>query len=241
VPVVEKVIYLLWRDRATPVEAWTAQLRDHVAPHLLDLGARGLQVNVADGAVKRALVRIVELDPQMEAIVGVWLESARDTARRPFDAALAAAAARAEAYLVTESEPLRNTAHPVRSGERTPGFASLAFLRRPHEMSLAAWTDAWQNEHTQVAIDTQSTFGYVQNLVVRPLTPGAPAIDAVVEELFPAEAMTDLHAFFAAADDIELARNVARLTESTARFGADRSLDVVPTSQYVIQPPFAVR
>ena len=233
----EKVVYLLWRDPATPVETWSKTVRD-VAARLADMGPRGVQVNVADDAVASAIMRMVELDPQMEAAVSVWVDSARHAARRPLDEALAAGdgVARVEAYVVTESEPLPNATHPARAGERTPGFANLAFLRRPPEMPFTEWIDAWHNGHTDVAIETQSTFGYVQNVVTRPLTPGAPAIDVIVEELFPTEALTSLHAFFAAADDDELARNMSRMTESVARFGADRSLDVVPTSQYVISP-----
>jgi EthD domain len=237
---VEKVVYVVWRDPATPVERWSAVLRCEVAPQLGDAGARGVQVNVSDDAVAASIMRMAELDPQMEATVAVWLDSARDAARRPCDAALATATgvSRVAAYLVTESEPLPNTEHPVPFRERTPGFANLAFLRRPAAMSFADWIAAWHDLHTDVAIETQSTFGYVQNVVTRALTPDAPAIDAIVEELFPAEALTSLHAFFAASDDATLADNMRRMTESVARFGADRSLDVVPTSQYVMSRPF---
>lgn len=229
-------MYLVWRDPAVPVEVFSAALRERSAPRLVEAGARGVQVNVADGAVAGALIRMTELDPQPEAIVGVWVDSARDAARAPLDAALGAEAARLAAYVVTESEPLPNTAHPAAPGERTPGFANVALLRRPADMTPAAWLDAWQGQHTDVAIEIQSTFGYVQNAVVRAVTPGAPAIDAVVEELFPIEALTSMHAFFAADDDDELGRRLVLMGESTGRFGADRDLDVVPTSRYVMQP-----
>ena len=232
----EKVVYLLWRPAGTGVENWAAGLRTEVAPALAAEGARGVQVNVADGAVAGAQLRLAELDPQPEAIVGVWVDSARDAARARLDAALGAAADRPAAYLVTESEPLPNTAHPAAPGERTPGFANMALLRRPAEMTPEAWIDAWHNGHTEVAIEIQSTFGYVQNTVVRPLTAGAPAIDAVVEELFPIEALTSLHAFFAAPDDETLTDHLTRMGESTARFGADRHVDVIPTSRYVVVP-----
>ncbi len=232
----EKVVYLVWRPPGAEPEAWGVALRTEVAPRLAAHGARGIQVNVADGAVAGALIRLAELDPQPAAIVGVWVDSARDVARAPLDATLAAAAGRLAAYLVTESEPLPNTAHPSAPGERTAGFANVALLRRPPELAPAAWIDAWHNGHTEVAMATQSTFGYVQNVVARALTPGAPAIDAVVEELFPIEALTSMHAFFAAPDDVTLAANLARMGESTARFGADRHIDVIPTSRYVIQP-----
>ena len=238
---VEKIVYLLWRDPAVPATDWSHDLRHGATAAVLAAGAHGLQVNVADDAVATATLRFTEIDPQMEAVVGVWVDSARTAARAPVDAALAAAlgTARVEAYLVTESEPLRNAAHPVPPGERTPGFANLAFLRRPPEMTSAAWIAAWHDDHTPVAIETQSTFGYVQNVVARGLTPDAPAIDGIVEELFPPEALTDMHAFFAADDDAELARRMGLMAESTARFGADRALDLVPTSRYVMRSPWA--
>ena len=56
-----------------------------------------------------------------------------------------------------------------------------------------------------------------------------PLGQAVLQEV------ADLHAFFAAPDDDELARRMARMAESTARFGADRALDLVPTSRYVMR------
>lgn len=232
----EKVIYLVWRDPGTPAADWSATLRGAVTSRLADTGATGVQVNVADDAVAGALMRLAALDPQPEAVVGLWVDSARDAARRPFDEALAAGpgTARVAAYLVTESVPLRNTAHPAAPGERTEGFANIALLRRPGGMTHDEWIDAWHNGHTDVANETQSTFGYVQNVVARPLTRDVPAVDGIVEELFPIEALTSLHAFFAAADDDELARNLERMTESTARFGADRDIDVIPTSRYVM-------
>ena len=236
----EKITYLLWRHPSVPAADWSHDLRHGATEAMLDGGARGVQVNVADEAVAAATLRFRQLDPQMEAVIGVWVDSARAAARRPVDDALARLPGtdRLEAYLVTESVPLRNTAHPVPPGQRTPGFANLAFLRRPEDLHPEAWAAAWLDDHTPVAIETQSTFGYVQNVVTRRLTPGAPAIDGIVEELFPAAALTDLHAFFAAPDDDELGRRMARMAESTARFGADRALDLVPTSRYVMRSPW---
>ena len=91
-----------------------------------------------------------------------------------------------------------------------------------------------------MAIATQSTFGYTQNAVVRPLTPEAPLIAAIVEELFPEEAISDLHAFFGAADDNDLRDRMERMVVSIAAFGANRDVDTVPTSRYVFRTPFAV-
>jgi hypothetical protein len=236
----EKVVYALWRPEGDSVEDFAHRIRGPLATALLDLGVRGLQVNVADDAVASAVVRIIELDPQMEAVVSVWLETAMDSARRPIEASLEDAASKIAGYLVTESTPLRNTTRPAREGERTAGFANLAFLRRPPRLSREEWLDAWQNRHTPLAITTQSTFGYTQNVVVRAVTHDAPPFDGIVEELFPPEAMTDLHAFFdAVGDDEKLNKNMTAIGASTARFGASESIDVVPTSQYVMASPFA--
>ena len=235
----EKAVYVLWRPQDVSAEEFSARLRGEVADALLGLGVHGLQVNVADDAVAGAVLRLVELEPQMEAVVSVWVDTVADAARRPVEDVLAGAAHRVAGYLVTESEPLPNTAHPAAPGERTHGFANVAFLRRPATLPHEEWLDLWQNHHTRVAIETQSTFGYVQNVVVRPLTPDAPPFAAVVEELFPPAALTDLHVFFdAAGDDEKLAKNMGVMNDSTTRFGANQSVDVVPTSQYVIQRPW---
>ena len=88
-----------------------------------------------------------------------------------------------------------------------------------------------------MAIETQATFGYMQNVVWRALTPDAPAIDGIVEELFPAEAITDLRAFFGAAADADLADRMNRMIASTSAFGANEHIDTVPTSRYVLRTP----
>ena len=90
-----------------------------------------------------------------------------------------------------------------------------------------------------MAIATQATFGYVQNTVVRALTAHAPRVDAIVEELFPAAAVTDLMAFFGAADDADLNDRLSRMVASTAAFGANENVDAGPTSRYVRRSPFA--
>jgi hypothetical protein len=231
---VEKVDYVVWRPPGTSQAAFAEELRGPVAEGLVAAGARGLQVNVADEDVADGVMKLVHTDPQMEAVVGVWVDSAAAAPRAPFDAALASAGWWA-AYLVTESEPLPDPEPPT-PGERTRGYANLAFLRRPERLDPATWLSRWQDDHTSVAIETQSTFRYVQDVVVRPLTAGAPPIDGIVEECFPSEALTDLHAFFdTGGDDDRLAERLGRMNDSVTAFGANESIDVVPTSEYVIR------
>lgn len=234
-PAVEKLAYLVWRPQDHDPAAWCADLRA-LGADLAAAGVPGVQVNVADAEVAGALVAMSTFDRPVEAVVTLWVPTVAGPARHDAEARLGALADRLAGYLVTESVPL---APPAHRGERTPGFANIALLRRPADLDRAAWLAAWQGRHTEVAIEVQSTFGYVQQAVVRPLTPDAPPVDAIVEELFPLEALTDLHAFFATGgDDDELGRRMGAMGASVARFGADRDLDVVATSRYVLATPF---
>ena len=64
---------------------------------------------------------------------------------------------------------------PSTLGERHTGAGqhrAAAPARRPGRADLAV---PLARDHTPVAIETQSTFGYTQNWVVRPLTEDAPA------------------------------------------------------------------
>ncbi|MGH8809651.1 MAG: EthD domain-containing protein [Noviherbaspirillum sp.] len=235
----EKVIYIVWRDAHTNAEEFGRSLRTDVAERLLALGARGVQVNVADQAVQPAAgLRQMNTRPQMEGLLSVWMDSAIERFRQPFDQVIEAAVARMAGYLVTESQPIRNTRFPAAPGDRTAGFSQLAFLKRPPRLTPEAWLDIWHNRHTQVAIDTQDNFLYVQNVVVRALTHAAPVYDAIVEECFPAAAMTDPHAFFdAVGDEDKFQRNLQAMMESCQHFIDFDKIDVLPSSQYIIMAP----
>jgi hypothetical protein len=232
---VEKVIIAL--RGADADDAWCKRLRDDVAAELLDSGVPGLAVNVRDEMVRESLMTLTTLEPPVVAFVTMWTQQSYGDQVRSAIARLEKECDDLAAYLVTESVPLPPP--DTASGERTPGLANIALLRRPAELDEPTWRQRWHIDHTPVAIETQSTFGYTQNTVVRPVTPGAPVIDAIVEELFPIEATSDLHAFFGAADDDDLRDRMGRMVASTAAFGANRDIDTVPTSRYVLRTPFA--
>jgi hypothetical protein len=105
-------------------------------------------------------------------------------------------------------------------------------LTKPAHLSWGEWRRIWQGSHTSVAINTQSSFRYVQNLVLRPLTAGAPPYAAIVEECFPIEAARDLHVFFdAVGDEARLARHMSAMAESCDRF-MDGSAPVAWTTEW---------
>lgn len=231
----EKVIYLLWRDPGVKPEDFADTVRRRLRQELDAAGAVQLRLNVADADVARAVgLKQVLLKPQPEALAQAWVTSAIRHFRAPLDEAVGRACGRHAAYLVTESQPIVNVKHSPQPGQRTFGFAQVALLRKPAQLAYADWLEVWHDSHTHVAIETQATFEYVQNVVIRPLTPEAPAIDAIVEECFPPEAMTDYKAFFdAPGDEPRFKQNFQRMLQSVSRFIEPGALDVIPTSQYV--------
>ena len=187
-----------------------------------------LQVNLADAAVSTAMLRLTTFEQPVAAVVSVWAPDPLDIAP------LASLADHTAGYEVSETVRLEPPTAAV--GERSAGLANIALLRRPPDLDHAEWLRRWHIEHTAVAIETQATFGYVQNVVVRRLDESAPPIDGIVEEQFPIEALTDPHAFYGSGGDAEeLMARVQRMAGSVARFGADRNVDVVPTSRFVLK------
>ncbi|MCV7226309.1 EthD domain-containing protein [Mycolicibacterium komossense] len=234
----EKVILALRSTRGDePQEQWCARVRGPLAQELLDLDLPGLTINVKDDAVRESLMTLTTLDPPVSGFVSLWTQQSYGDQVTAAIALLEKECDDVFAYLVTESVPLA----PPRTepGERTTGMANVALLRRPDTLTEETWRRRWQLDHTSVAIDTQATFGYIQNAVVRPLTPQAPTLAAIVEELFPAEAVSDISAFFGAADDADLTTRIGKMVASTAAFGANENVDTVPTSRYVLRSPFA--
>ena len=230
----EKVICALWRNEAEPREAFNARLLAELPAALAAAGASGLRLNLRDGAVDAAAPLVQRWQaPQQDAVVQDWLPSANARFRGAADAAIAARCARFAAWLVAESTIIANRDHPPRAGDRTWGWAQASFITfradRPHRACL----EHWHGHHTEVAIVTQANFEYVQNVVVRALTPDAPAYDAFVEECFPPEAMTDPATFFAApGDPARLKANVKAMMDSCAAFIDPARIDIIPTSQF---------
>ena len=225
----EKVIVTLRSGHCD--DAWVNAMCGPVAARLLGLGVPGLTVNVRDAPVRDSLMTLTTLDPPVQGLVSLWTDQHYGEQIRAALEVLSPHAEHLAAYLVTESVPMRPPVSPY--GQRSPGLANIALLRRPDQMDEAEWLARWLGDHTPVAIATQSTFGYVQNYVVRALTSDAPPLSAIVEELFPIEAVKSLHAFFGAADDADLADRMGAMIASTSAFGANHNIDTIPTGRFV--------
>lgn len=233
----QKIIYALWRDPRLESTEFCRRLREEVAPQLLAQGVHGLTLNLVDEAVQGGNSPfIAATSPQMEAFVMLWIDSANQAWRQPHEDIIAAMGGRIAAWVVNESRPMRNERFVVAEGKRTPGFVQIALFQRPQRVHREHWLQIWLESHTRVAIDTQDTFLYAQNVVERGLHFDAPAYSAIVEEGFLQAALTDPLAFYGAGSDREeYRRRQAEMSASCARFIDGDKLDVMPTSQYVIK------
>ncbi|WP_372728664.1 EthD domain-containing protein [Nocardioides sp.] len=221
-----KLMFLLW-GADLGVRLHDPVLLDRLA----SVGVQRVQLNLDDAPVADALRLQTFADP-VGAVLSAWTSQDARAVQQVLEDALAGTDSRVAGYRVEERRPL----DPPESydGSRADTLANVAVLRRPDELSREEWLHRWLEQHTPVAIETQATFGYLQNIVIEPLTSGAPRVDALVEELFPSAAIDDMHAFYGSGgDDEELGRRITRLMESVARIGADRDLDLMPSSRYL--------
>ena len=226
----EKLMYLVWADQG--------ETDAHVAQRVLSTleggidGVSSLRAQVADADVADGHGLRQEQIELPSAVVSFWVTSAQFRAQA--EQRIIALSDRVAGYLVSESEPLV-TPDALKREARTSGFCQIALLRQPQRLTRDEWLHWWLDNHTTVAIDTQSTFSYRQNVVVRPLTASAPEIDAIVEESFPIAALTDPATFFdAVGDESRLADHTQRMMESCARFIDFEEIGVWPTSEYSI-------
>ena len=229
----EKLIYVL-RSEEDPGDALRDALLEKAVPELRSAGARRPSVHVWDGSVAEGTgSRMATVSPHVQASVGFWMENSDD--RAPLEAILAAQSERIDGYLVVESVPILSDARRDLGGERTPGFALVTAITRSPSVSYDEFLRIWHNDHKLVASETQGSFSYVRNTVVRPLTPDAPAWDGIVEEGFPIEALTDPEVWYdSPGDPEEYQRRLQRMMTSCQRFLDLSKIDSHPMAEYLL-------
>jgi hypothetical protein len=216
-----KLMYAAWGDDLP------SRLRDdELRVRLQQAGVRRLQLNLDDADVAPAM-RIATGEDHIGAIITAWADD--DV---PVTEVLRSATDRLAGWEVDERLPIPPP--ETAQGARMDALANVAVLKRPDDLDREEWLHRWLVDHTPIAIATQATFGYVQNIVTRPLTDAPRQVDALVEELFPSAGMVDMHAFYGSGgDDQELNDRLTRLMTSVARIGFDHDIDLVPGSRYV--------
>jgi hypothetical protein len=228
---VEKLVYVVWDRGDVASQRFGRAMRD-VGEFACGARARGVTLSLVDEHVADALaVRLTHLDPPPAGIFTFWLDTCDD--RAAIEERLAAVTGRLAGYLVVESVPLVNTTHVATVGERTPGINMVALIERPERMSYERWIAHWHGPHKTVALETQCTYAYVRNVVIRALTPDAPAWAGIVEEGFPADAVIDPMRWYKADGSPEvLHENMGRMIESVQAFLDIDRVESHPMSEY---------
>ena len=230
----EKLAYVLWKPGLEDDGDFAARLLAE-ADALRDRGARFLKVSVVDDEVAPgAALRIGQMDPPKAGLATFWLDQAQE--REPLEAVLRAACETIAGYLVVESRPLIPTDPLGGEGKRTPGFHLVTCITRRPDLDHASFIDLWHRQFRDVAIETQNTFDYIRNEIVRPLTRNAPSWSALVEEGFPKRALTDPHRFYdSGGSDTRLEANRTRMFEHVQQFLDLTKVESHPMSEYVFE------
>ncbi len=231
----EKLIYVIWRQKGVSKEVFKKTILGPTAKRLLGLGPHRLSMNLADEFVDYAeSMRMSIIHPSISGTISIWLDTSLN--RSQVEEVISEVTARYAGYLVVESVPIVNTSLIAPVGHRTPGVLTVAFLERPEHIPHEEWIEHWKGHHTSVAVETQSTHLYIQNEVVRPLTGDAPPWSAIVEEGFPAEALKNPMVFYNAnGSEEKLKENQTRMMESVNKFLNLNRVESHPMSEYLLK------
>ena len=227
----EKLCYVVWKRDADSDERFKRRLLEEVAPRLRASAAKPRISVVDEDVAAGAKLHMGKLDPRPAGLVSFWLEQSQE--RSGCEALLASACERSAGYLVVESRPLVNHAQRAAPGARTPGFVLVTGIVAKDGLAKDEFIRLWYTLQRDMAIETQSTFGYVRNEIVRALTPDAPRWDAIVEENFPLGALVDPAVWYDAVGDPEkLRRNQQRMMSTVQKFLALDRIESHPMSEY---------
>ncbi len=225
----QKLFYLLRDVASADGDALRTAIVEKAVPAIRASGASGITVFAADRDVAAGRP-VRQIDPPIRAMVSFWLEDAGD--RAPAEAALRSLVKAIAGYLVVESRPL---VHEMPKGKRTQGMKQISCVTKRADLSQDEFIRIWHGDHRKVAIETQSTFGYVRNEIFRPVTEGAPMQwTAIVEESFPMAALDDPHVFYDAKSEAEYQANFKRMMDSCGRFLDHGPIEVTFVSEYYL-------
>ena len=230
----QKIMICIARPEKIERSQWNNQVEELVTANAERFTACGYAV-IDEHVAPAHLLQLIYANHPHDAVISLWTENAYQ-----LDDLFTEVAALGEyqAYSVLESTAI---SHHFKVG-RVAGMCQIAFITKPAAQSRQAWLEAWLGDHTRIAIDTQSNFAYRQNVISVPLplkvaqAPQWPLMDAIVEENFPAIAMTSREAFFDAEGDPEkFERHQQIMMQSCMLFIDFEAFDCVPMSQYIIK------
>ncbi len=229
-------MYGLWRRPDQDLDALRSALIDAVAPQLLDLGVRGLRINVEEPLGKSYRVGAQPDGGLLAASVSLWIDSYDD--RGPHEAAIRSAGAEAFGWIVAESEARSYGEHRTwPDGERSPGLTITTFFDKKADLDDETFYRIWHGEHTPLSFEIHPLWLYVRNQVLRPITPGAPSVHGIVYEAVATDAdMLDFTRFFGCAEEPErLMDQIKVVDDHMNTFGNTGTLQCVPMREWIFR------
>jgi len=166
------------------------------------------------------------LAPAYDAVLEIWCAAPEDYAHvESLHAGARALVARAFAYHVREVVQ-KEYARTWPAGERSPGIKGIYAVIRSAKLTPAEFERHWRQMHGPLALTHHVGLSkYVQDVVLRPLTPGAPAFDGFSELHFPTS--RDLRERF-----VDSPEGGRRIEQDVAKFVA--SAVRLDASEYVL-------
>lgn len=237
----EKLVYLVWERPSVDPVALRERLVQEIAPQLLSLGPRGLQIDVDDEhAQVPSLVPVPDDELPVRSCVSIWLD-AHDR-RAGYEAVLGEVGVRRAGYLVTESmytDYGGNEHAPARwwpDGDRSPGIVTLTVFDKPPAVDDETFYGHWYGHQSPMSEWMQPRCRYVRNAVVRTLTAGAPRYRAIVEEAWPTvEHLTDLARFFGSPSGSDLGERIRIMLDSTKLLYDPATMRNYTMSEYILR------
>jgi hypothetical protein len=215
-------------------DALRAHLLDDQAPRLLrEPEVRAVTVLVHDSAAAEAPSPAPAPPGEAEhvAAVSVWVDCYQ---RRP---SLAVEGYDVAEHLVVESLYEDYDTRSWADGERSPGVLTVALIHRPEALSEPEWLHNWHEIQSPASGRLQPRQRYVRNRVVQHLSPDAPVVDGIVEEVWASpQVVADPDLFFNGGGDPAVVRE--HLEEMMANVAACLDLEKLRSttmSEYLVR------
>ena len=229
-------MYGLWRSPDQDPRPISAALLDDVAPALLDLDVDGLRMEVEEPAGQVLRTGANPDGALLCGSVSLWLDSYDH--RAPHEAAIARCGATVHGWIVAESVAKAYGAQRTwPDGEPSPGMSLVTFMDKKPGLPDEDFYRIWHGEHTPLTFDIHPFWLYVRNQVLRPVTPGAPPVRAIVyEAVADDQDLLDLTRLFGCADAPErLMDQIARVDAHIDTFADRSTLQCVTTREWIFR------
>ena len=237
----KKLVYLIWPPSGQPREETRRILLEESAPHLLEKGAICLQMNIADQyAEVKSPTPSLPFEQPVVAQVNIWVHEEEN--RVALEDVLRGAGFQIAGYLVDEqiytdyggNEYAGPRTWP--DGERSPGVLAVTLMERPKRLSHEEWIRRWHGRQSEMSEAIQPRCRYVRNVVLRPLTAGAPPFEGIVEEGWPSfEHVTNKRLFYGASSTFGLVANMLIMLRSVVAFLDLWRIRTIMTSEYFLK------